>query len=94
MKPSHLSLQENIRTKNTACSMLEAYDKTPILIPVGIMEDVVKSVARKLSRSSGPRGTDLEDLQGWILKSGEDSKKLCISVEIFVDWLANKTPPW
>ena len=24
----------------------------------------------------------------------EDSKKLRISVEIFVDWLANQSPPW
>ena len=28
--------------------MLEVYDKIPILIPVDIMEDMVKSVVRKL----------------------------------------------
>ena len=54
----------------------------------------MKLVAQKLSRNLGPCGTDLEALQGWILKSGEDSKKLCISVEIFVDWPTNKNPPW
>ena len=43
---------------------------------------------------SGPGGTDLETLQGWILKFGEDSKRLGTSVEISIDWLANGSPPW
>ena len=70
------------------------YDETTIFIPVDIMEDVVESVARTLLGSLGPGGTDPEALQGWILKFREYRKKLCISVEIFVDWLANKNPPW
>ena len=49
-----------------------------------IMEDVAKSVARKLSGISDPGGTYLEALHVWLLKYGEDSKKLHISVEIFV----------
>ena len=36
----------------------------------------------------------MEALHGWILKFGEDSKKLCISVEIFVEWLANGNTSW
>ena len=74
--------------------MLEAYNETPIFIPVDIIDDVVKSVARKLSGSLGPGGTDLEALQGWILKSGEGSKRLCTSVENFVNWLSNGSPSW
>ena len=31
---------------------------------------------------------------GWILKFGEDSTRLCTSVETFVDWLANGSLPW
>ena len=60
------------------------YKKQPIFIPMDIMEDVAKSVARKLSGISDPGGTYLEALHVWLLKYGEDSKKLHISVEIFV----------
>ena len=49
---------------------------------------------QKLSGSSGPGGTDAEVLQGWLLKSREDIKRICTSVESFSDWLANGIPPW
>ena len=42
---------------------------------------------------SGGGDTDLESIQGWILKVGEDIF-FCISVEIFIDWLANQSSPW
>ena len=44
--------------------------------------------------SSGPGGTKLEALHGWLLKFREDIKRLCTSVETFSDWLANGIPPW
>ena len=44
--------------------------------------------------SSGPGGTESEALQGWLLKFGEDSTRLRTSVETFVDWLSNGSPPW
>ena len=44
--------------------------------------------------SSGPVGPDLEALQGWILKFGEDSARLRTSVETFLNWLANGVLPW
>ena len=55
------------------------------------MEDAVKLVTRKLSGSSGRGGTDSESLQGWILKFGVDRKKLFVSVEMIVEWLANNS---
>ena len=66
----------------------------PIFIPVDITEEAVESVARKLSGSSGPGGTDYEALQGWLLKFGEDSTRLCTRVETFFDRLENGSPPW
>ena len=57
------------------------------------MKDVVKSVAQKLLGSSVPDGTDSEAIQGWLLKFGDNSKKLCISVEIFIEWIVNKNTP-
>ena len=91
----HLYWQENIcMKKNTTCSKLEAYDETPIFIPVEITEDVVESVAWKLLRSFVPGGTDLEDIQGRLFKFRENRKILHTSVETFVDWIANKIPPW
>ena len=74
--------------------MLETYKETPIFIPVDITEEAVKLLARKLLGSSGPLGTDLEALQGWLLKFGEDSTRLRTSVENFVDWLSDGILPW
>ena len=69
-----------------SCDTLETYKDTPIFIPVNITKESVELVARKLSETSGPGGTDSEALQGWILKFGEDSNRLRASVETFVDW--------
>ena len=44
--------------------------------------------------SSSPGGTESEALQGWLLKFGEDITILRTSVETFVDWLSNGSPPW
>ena len=52
-------------------------------IPVDITEDVVVLVAHRSLGSSGPGGTDLEALHGWILKLGEDRKRRCISFDFF-----------
>ena len=54
--------------------MLEAYEEMPIFILVGIKEDVVESVARKLSGSAGSGGMESEALQRWLLKFVDDSK--------------------
>ena len=70
MKLSHPYWWEKIHTKIPPCSTLEAYDEMPIFIPVEIMEDVVKLVARNLLGSLGPICTDLEALQGLILQLG------------------------
>ena len=37
---------------------------------------------------------EYEALQGWLLKFEKDSTGLHTSVETFVDWLANGSPPW
>ena len=78
----------------SSCARLETYKETPIFIPVNITEETVESVARKLSGSSSPGCTNSEALQGWLLKFGEVSTRLHTSVETFVDWLANSSPPW
>ena len=77
-----------------SCDTLETYEDTPIFIPVNITEESVELVARKILGSSGPGDTDSGALQGWLLKFGEDSTRLRTSVETFVDWLANGSPPW
>ena len=77
-----------------SCATLETYEETHIFIPVDITEEALESVARKLLGSSGPGGTDSEALQGWLLKFGEYITRLRTSVETFVDWLDNGSPPW
>ena len=74
--------------------MLEVYEGKTFFIPVDIMENVVKSVARKLYGIIGTGGIDPEDLQGWLLKFWYHRKNNCVSVESFVAWLANHNPPW
>ena len=44
--------------KIPTCSTLEAYNETPIFIPVDTTEDVVKFFMRKHLGSSGPGGAD------------------------------------
>ena len=63
-------------------------------ILVEITKDMVKLVAKKISGSSGPGGAYSEYLRGFILKLGEDGKKLFTTVEILVNWLVNKILPW
>ena len=63
---------------------LEAYDKFPFF-SVDITEDVVESDAQKNLGSLRLGGKDPATLQGWILKFGEYSEKLCTSVEIVFD---------
>ena len=59
-----------------------------------ITEDVVGSVAQKLSGSLGPGYTYLEALQGWLLKLREDSNCFRTSVEIFVNCMDNQSHTW
>ena len=70
--------------KIPSCATLETYEETPIFIPFDITEEAVESVARKISGSSGPGGTDYEALQVWLMKFREYSTRLRNSVETFV----------
>ena len=63
-------------------------------IPVDIMEDVVELTAQKLLGRLVPVDAESEALQGRILKFWRGSKRLSSSVETFVGWIANKSPPW
>ena len=64
------------------CSMLQEYQVMPIFIPVDFTEDLVESVSRSLTGISGPGGTDLGALQGWILKFGTIAKKSVLRLNL------------
>ena len=74
---------KNTSEKIPSCATLETYTETPIFIPVNITEESVESVARKRSGRSIQGGTDSKEIQGWILKFGEDSTRLRTSVDFF-----------
>ena len=57
-------------------------------------EDAVESVARKFSGGFWTARYGLRSTTGVDLKLGEDSKRLSTSMETFVDWLSNDSPPW
>ena len=63
---------------------IKMYDQTSNFIPVNIAKDAVKLVTQNLLGSSGPGSTDSEYLQVWLLKFGENRKRLCTSVETFL----------
>ena len=46
------------RERITSCATLETYEETLIFIPINITKEYIELVARKLSGSSGPVGTD------------------------------------
>ena len=81
-------------TKKTYCSTLEVYNEIPIFISVDTAEDVVESVMHKILRIWCAGSMESEDIHRWLLNFGEDIKKLRISVQIFVEWIANHIPPW
>ena len=58
----------------TSCSMLEAYYKMLIFLPVDITEYVVKSITREFLGILGPGDMDSESLQRWLSKFRKDSK--------------------
>ena len=80
---------ENIRPKNSLRFYVGGVRWGIYFIPVDITEDVVKSVAQKLSMSSGTGGMYSEALQGCLRKFGEDSKIIRTSVDFF--WLASQS---
>ena len=87
-------LGKNICTKNSPYSTMEVYDEADIFIPADITQDVVNRLHRKYLGVQAPELWTWKLYRGGFLKFKEDSKKLCTSVEIFVDWVANKSPPW
>jgi hypothetical protein len=75
-------------------SVLEAYEILPDLQDVDITEETVEQVARRLSGSAGPGGTDSAAVQHWLLRFGGASQQLRKAVAEFTDWMANTPPPW
>ena len=55
---------KHLANRKLHSSTLGVYEKMPVFVPVDIAEDVVELVARKLSGSAGPGGTDSEAYKG------------------------------
>ena len=75
-------------------SEMEDYDILPDFVDVDITEDIVEQVARRLSGSAGPGGSDAQAIQQWLLRFGGASQELRRAVAKFVSWMANDSPPW
>ena len=74
--------------------VFEPYPALPKAMPLCITQDVVETVASKLSGAAGPGGTDGEELKSWLLWYGSHSQSLRDEFAIFTNWLANDHPPW
>ncbi len=61
-------------------SELEDDKKTPNFVDLDITEKVVERVARRLSRSAGPQGSDAQSIQHWLLQLGAASQVLCFGL--------------
>jgi hypothetical protein len=73
---------------------MEDYDTLPDFVDLDITEDVVEQVARRLSGSAGPGGSDAQAIQHWLLRFGGASGELRRAVAGLVEWMANDFPPW
>ena len=82
-----------LHKKIPSCATLETYEETHIFFPINIKEQSFELGARRLLGGSGPGGTVSEALHVWLMKVGEDNQRLRTSVDSFVDWLANGSPP-
>ena len=74
------------------CKAFEPYDNTPCPIPLIITQDIVESVASRLSGAAGPCGVDAVDLQNWLLHFSPESAQLQREMALHAEWLSN-TPP-
>jgi len=72
----------------------EHYEGGPATIPIVISIDMVERVAAKLSGMAGLGGTDVVDLQNWLLCFGAESEAFREEMASWTNWLANETPPW
>jgi len=66
----------------------------PATIPIVISIDTVEQVVAKLSGMAGLGGTDVVDLQNWLLCFGAESEAFREEMASWTNWLANETPPW
>jgi hypothetical protein len=69
-------------------SVLEKYETLPDLVALDITEDTVEQVARRLSGSAGPGGTDSAAFQHWLIQFGGASQQLCKAVAELTDWMS------
>jgi hypothetical protein len=67
---------------------------TPDFVKVDITADAVKKVARWLSGSAGPGGTDSHALKHFLLRFGVASLKFREALADFMDWLSNGFLQW
>ena len=74
--------------------VFESYPEAPQAIPLDITEDVVETVASRLSGAAGPGGTDAVALQNWLLRFGAESEQLRRELAAWAHWLSNEHPPW
>ena len=78
----------------TDSAHLEAYgDKPPEIVPVGITDATMKTVARRLSGSAGPGGVYSISLQHWLLRFEVVSMGIRKIMGGFGDWMANIFQP-
>ena len=74
--------------------IMEDYIYIPEFVPLLIIEDNIKNVAKNLSGGSGLNGFNSTAPQNMLLKHRQASKRLRYVLTDFSDWLANSFLPW
>ena len=69
-------------------------DGVPDVVPICCTSDCVAEMAPKLSGGAGPSGVEAVQLKHWLLHFGRASAELREEMAMWVDWLANSSPPW
>jgi hypothetical protein len=79
-------------SEDPAC--FERYANPPVLTDVTVTEEVVATVAAKLSGGAGPSGADPVAISNWLLRFGKESELLRQEIAAVTEWLSNSNPPW
>ena len=69
LKEKHPPLQD-VPIDGPPGSAFEPYDTVPTPLTVYITDEILETVASRLSGAAGPSGTDATDLKGWLLRFG------------------------
>ena len=70
------------------------YTERPVMLTVNCDQEIVKTIAGKLSDGAGPDSVDGRTLKDWLIHHGKASQTLREEMALWVELLCNTMIPW